>query len=176
MSGLTEYSEGRNMRILILGAGLMAQGAAFDYLNNPGVESLVVADLLREALARFKRRFPDDRLRTVEADARDSKQVTALMAEADAVLRAIHDGFNLEFTKIAIATRTHMVDLGGNTDAAVAGGLCDPSAVCSMRVVIVRFVVIADKVPASPVRAESATSTCPTVALCDFLDAMTVKG
>lgn len=108
------------MRILILGAGLMAQGAAFDYLKNTKVESLTVTDISKEALQEFEARFSDDRLRTVPIDARDHKQVTALMTDADAVFCAIHYGLNLEFAKIAIATKTHMVDLGGNNDVVAA--------------------------------------------------------
>lgn len=108
------------MRILILGAGLMAQGAAFDYLKNSDVESLVVTDVSRDALAAFNRRFPDDRLRTVQIDARDHRQVADLMNGADAVFCAIHYGLNLDFARIAIETKTHMVDLGGNNDVVAA--------------------------------------------------------
>ncbi len=108
------------MRILILGAGLMAQGAAFDYLKNDGVESVVVTDVSKDALTRFNKQFPDKRLRTVESDARNHQQVVELMADADAVFCAIHYGFNLEFARIAIETKTHMVDLGGNNDVVAA--------------------------------------------------------
>ena len=108
------------MRILILGAGLMAQGAAFDYLRNPALLSLVVADVSKQALTGFRKRFSDPRLRVTEVDARDSKQVAALMSDADAAFCAVHYGFNLEFTKAAIATKTHMVDLGGNNDVVAA--------------------------------------------------------
>ena len=108
------------MRILILGAGLMAQGAAFDYLRSPALSSLVVADVSKQALAAFRKRFPDPRLRVAEADARDTNKVAALMSDADAVFCAVHYGFNLEFTKAAIATKTHMVDLGGNNDVVAA--------------------------------------------------------
>ena len=83
MRGLIESSRGRNMRILILGAGLMAQGAAFDYLKNSDIESLVVTDVSNDALARFNERFGDKRLRTVQIDARDHKQVADLMKGAD---------------------------------------------------------------------------------------------
>lgn len=108
------------MRILILGAGLMAQGAAFDYLKNSDLESLVVTDVSEDTLARFKERFSDRRLHIAEIDARDHRQVAKLMADADAVFCAIHYGLNLDFTRIAIETKTHMVDLGGNNDVVAA--------------------------------------------------------
>jgi lysine 6-dehydrogenase len=104
------------MRILILGGGLMAQGAAFDYLTNPDVASLVVADMSPVALANLEKRFNDKRLRTVVADANDAQGIASLMSQADAAFCAIHYGFNVQFARLAIETRTHMVDLGGNND------------------------------------------------------------
>lgn len=114
------------MQILILGAGLMARGAACDLLKNPAVTTLTVADASDSALATFRERLPgakhnqDSRIRTQRCDVRDGEQVSTLMREADGVLCAIHYGFNLAFAQIAIATRTHMVDLGGNNDVVAA--------------------------------------------------------
>ncbi|GAB4326583.1 MAG: saccharopine dehydrogenase C-terminal domain-containing protein [Candidatus Zixiibacteriota bacterium] len=104
------------MNILVLGAGLMAQGAVYDYLQNPDVSSITVADNSADALSRMRTRFPDSRLRIATFDAHDEDDVRALMKDADGVLCAVHYGFNLAFTRAAIATRTHLVDLGGNND------------------------------------------------------------
>jgi lysine 6-dehydrogenase len=104
------------MRIVILGAGLMGRGAAFDFLKNPKVESVVVADSNREALAAFKLRFPDPRLTVTTFDASDEAAVKRLLQNADGVFCAVHYGFNEAFTRAAIATNTHLVDLGGNND------------------------------------------------------------
>ena len=108
------------MRILLLGAGLMARGAAFDYLRNPAVSSLVVADQSPSALDSFGSRFPDPRVQLVTCDATDLARITSLMKDADGVFCAIHYGFNLGFAEAAIATRTNMVDLGGNNDVVAA--------------------------------------------------------
>lgn len=108
------------MRILVLGAGLMARGAAFDFLGNPQVESLVIADQSQDALAAFGQRFPDSRLELVNCDVRDSKKVASLMEEADGAFCAVHYGFNVAFAEAAIATKTNMVDLGGNNDVVAA--------------------------------------------------------
>ncbi len=104
------------MKILVLGAGLMAQGAVFDYLQNDDVSEVTVADNSSTALDRIRRRFPDDRLQTETFSAQDDRRVEELMNDVDGVFCAVHYGFNLAFTRAAIATRTHMVDLGGNND------------------------------------------------------------
>ncbi len=108
------------MRVLILGAGLMARGAAYDFLRNPKVSSLVVADQSQAALDSFHQRFPDPRVRIAKCDARNAGMIESLMRDADGALCAVHYGFNVVFTETAIATRTNMVDLGGNNDVVAA--------------------------------------------------------
>jgi lysine 6-dehydrogenase len=108
------------MKILILGAGLMARGAAFDYLKTPALTHLIVADSSPEALRAFRLRFPDPRVETAAFEAKNSDRVAELMRNVDGVFCAVHYGFNLEFTKVAIATRSNMVDLGGNNDVVAA--------------------------------------------------------
>ncbi len=108
------------MRIVILGAGLMARGAAFDFLRNLGLTSLTVADASDDALRSFRERFTDKRVSTVRIDAKDTNAVRTLLEPADGVFCSIHYGFNVEFAKAAIATKTHMVDLGGNNDIVAA--------------------------------------------------------
>ncbi len=104
------------MKLAILGAGLMARGAAFDFLRNPDVTSLTVTDSSDDALKSFRERFPDPRLNTLKLDAKDSSGVRSVLGGVDGVFCSIHYGFNVEFAKAAIATKTHMVDLGGNND------------------------------------------------------------
>lgn len=108
------------MKLVILGAGLMARGAAFDFLKNPSVESLTVTDTSEQALQSFRARFPDPRLCTRLLDANDREGVRSLLVGADGVFCSIHYGYNVEFAKAAIATKTHMVDLGGNNDIVAA--------------------------------------------------------
>ncbi|MEW5701529.1 MAG: saccharopine dehydrogenase C-terminal domain-containing protein [Candidatus Zixiibacteriota bacterium] len=108
------------MRILVLGAGLMARGAVHDFLRNPAVESLTVADISSDALCALHERFPDRRLVTTVFEADDVDEVETLMRKADGVLCSVHYDFNVAFTEAAIATRTHMVDLGGNNDVVAA--------------------------------------------------------
>ncbi|HUU46986.1 MAG TPA: saccharopine dehydrogenase C-terminal domain-containing protein [Acidobacteriota bacterium] len=104
------------MNILVLGAGLMGRGAVFDLLRNHAVTRVTIADRSEEALASMKKRFDDPRLETVVIDAADTDRVEALMRDADGTFCAMDYGFNAAFTRAAITTGTHMVDLGGNND------------------------------------------------------------
>ena len=90
------------MKLTILGAGLMARGAAFDFLRNPNVSSLTVADSSDEALRSFRERFPDPRLLTVKLNASDPSAVRTLLQGSDGVFCSIHYGLNVEFAKAAI--------------------------------------------------------------------------
>lgn len=108
------------MKLVILGAGLMARGAAFDFLKNDQLTALTVADSSDDALRAFRAQFPDPRLTTIRFDAQDSAAVRGLLQDADGVFCSVHYGFNIEFARAAIATKTHMVDLGGNNDVVAA--------------------------------------------------------
>lgn len=116
------------MKLLVLGAGLMGRGAVFDLLRNPRLESLVVADASAEALDAMRARFADPRLETARFAAGDEARLAELMKPADGVFCAVHYGFNLAFTRAAIATRTHLVDLGGNNDVVAAQRALDAEA------------------------------------------------
>ena len=104
------------MRILVLGAGLMGRGAVYDLLKNDQVESIHVADRSSVSLEQCQQRFSDPRLKTSFCDAEDKEALTELMQDVDGAFCAIHYGLNELFTDVAIATKTHMVDLGGNND------------------------------------------------------------
>ena len=102
------------MKFLVLGAGKMGQVVCYDLLRNRETTEVIAADNQRQNLDSLRKRFPDPRLTTVGFDASDTKRVAELMKPADACVGAVHYGFNVEFTKAAIAARTHFCDMGGN--------------------------------------------------------------
>jgi lysine 6-dehydrogenase len=51
----------------------------------------------------------------MQLDVTDQPALQAALADADAALSAVPYYFNLEITKTAIATQTHLCDMGGNT-------------------------------------------------------------
>ncbi len=105
------------MKVLVLGAGLQGSACAYDLLENPEVERVVLADLAIDDLPDFlAARRGDQRLRPVKLDAQDAEAVLAAMRGMDACLNALPYYFNLEITDLAVEAGVHYADLGGNTD------------------------------------------------------------
>lgn len=104
------------MKYLVLGAGKMGQVICHDLLQQQSTTAVVAADNEPQHLKSLHQRFGDPRLTTVEFDAADQEQVGKLMRPADACVGAVHYGFNVEFTEMAIETGSHFCDLGGNND------------------------------------------------------------
>jgi len=94
----------------------MGQVVCYDFLRQQETVSVVAADGDPRQLELLRKRFPDPQLTTRHIDASDSVTIRALMDPADACIGAMHYGLNVDFTKAAIASRTHFCDLGGNND------------------------------------------------------------
>ncbi len=104
------------MRMLVLGAGLQGTACAFDLLNNPAVERVVLADMKVGPLPSFLTARTDDRLVQRALDVRDAVAVRAALSECDAVLSAIPYYFNFPLAQLAVEAGVHFADLGGNTE------------------------------------------------------------
>ncbi|MEN8008151.1 MAG: saccharopine dehydrogenase C-terminal domain-containing protein [Candidatus Krumholzibacteriota bacterium] len=105
------------MNYLLLGAGLQGTAIAFDLLRHaPDTKKLTVVDADQANLAALEDRLRDDRLATVCADVRDDSALPPLMEAADVAISAVNYWFNAQLASLAVAGRTHFVDLGGNND------------------------------------------------------------
>ena len=111
------------MQILVLGAGRMGLGAAYDLIHNAAAEAVTVADL-DEARARAVAETVGGGARIVPAqvDVTDDERVVALMRGHDAVISCVVYHHNLRLARAAIEARTNFCDLGGN-NAVVASEL-----------------------------------------------------
>jgi lysine 6-dehydrogenase len=107
------------MRYLVMGAGQQGRAIAFDLLRDPDAE-VVLADRDPDLLEEVYSWLDDPRvdLEPVEADRRD--EVRAAMEDIDVAINALPYAFNLDVTTDALATGTHLVDLGGNNDVVAA--------------------------------------------------------
>jgi lysine 6-dehydrogenase len=100
-----------------LGAGLQGSACAYDLLQNATVQRVLLADVRVDRLPPFLEPYRHDpRLERVPLDARDGVATRALMQRADAVMNALPYYFNPEISKLAVETRRHCCDLGGNTE------------------------------------------------------------
>lgn len=104
------------MRLLVLGAGFQGSACAYDLLQNPDVEQVIVADVRIELPPFLEPHRRDPRLDLRTIDARDEAAVRGAMADADACLNALPYYFNLDIARLAIDSAVHCCDLGGNTE------------------------------------------------------------
>ncbi len=102
------------MNILILGAGRMGRGAAFDLVHNsPDVAGVTIADLDGDkALAIAK--AVGGPITPVTIDTADDARMADLMRGHDAVISCVNYWYNASLSRTAIAVGTNFCDLGGN--------------------------------------------------------------
>ncbi|HWS86366.1 MAG TPA: saccharopine dehydrogenase C-terminal domain-containing protein [Pyrinomonadaceae bacterium] len=103
------------MKILVLGAGRMGLGAAYDLAHNSeGVELVTVADVDEGRARAVAETLRDGRVRPVQVDVEDQSRVVELMRGHDAALSCVTYFHNLRLARAAVEARTHFCDLGGN--------------------------------------------------------------
>jgi lysine 6-dehydrogenase len=102
------------MNVLILGAGRMAYGMVYDFLQQIDLKSLQLVDQSQAALDAIQSHFKDSRVHTMKAAADDLVTLKPLFEKADGAISAVPYDYNPALTELAIETKTHFVDLGGN--------------------------------------------------------------
>ena len=103
------------MKILVLGAGRMGHGAAFDLIHNsPGVERVTVADFDLQKAGAVAEAVGTSRINAHQIDASDYAAVVDLMRGHESVISCVNYWYNLALSKAAIETGANFCDLGGN--------------------------------------------------------------
>ena len=104
------------MRIAVLGAGKMGQGAAFDLVRSSQVEEVLLVDRERGRARGLADWLKSPKVKPVLADVQSSAGMVELLQGCDAALSCLPYRFNLTVAKCAIQARTNLCDLGGNID------------------------------------------------------------
>jgi lysine 6-dehydrogenase len=103
------------MKILVLGAGRMGHGAAFDLVHNsPDVASVTVADFDSKKAEEVATRVGTSRIDPRQADASNYDEMVALMSGHDATISCVNYWYNEALSRAAIETKSNFCDLGGN--------------------------------------------------------------
>ncbi len=103
------------MKVLVLGAGRMGLGAAYDLAHNSeGVELVTVADVDEGRARAVAETLRDGRVQPAQVNVEDRARVVELMREHDAALSCVTYFHNLGLARAAVEARTHFCDLGGN--------------------------------------------------------------
>ena len=104
------------MKFLVLGAGAQGSACAFELLQRPEVDRVVLADLDVNKPRPFLNHFLGGALELLTLDATDEVAVRSAVESADGVASALPYYFNLDMTRLAIESKANFCDLGGNTE------------------------------------------------------------
>ncbi|MBX9941750.1 MAG: saccharopine dehydrogenase NADP-binding domain-containing protein [Candidatus Obscuribacterales bacterium] len=104
------------MKFLVLGAGKMGYAVAYDLIRSPKVEKVVLTDRSESILKSTADRLKDPKLVAALVDVTNERELGQLMEEVDVAISCVTYEHNYELTKLALSTRTHFVDLGGNEE------------------------------------------------------------
>jgi lysine 6-dehydrogenase len=103
------------MKILVLGAGRMGHGAAYDLIHNsPDVREVTVADFDLEKAEAVAISVGTDRITARQVDASGYSAVVELFRGHDSVISCVNYWYNESLSKAAIETKANFCDLGGN--------------------------------------------------------------
>jgi len=104
------------MKILILGAGMMGNAITFDLVNFSKSDVFTIADKNLSSNSKAKKNLRNDKLEFVKINLENKNSIKKHFKENDLAISAVPFKYNYILSKIAIETKTHFIDLGGNND------------------------------------------------------------
>jgi lysine 6-dehydrogenase len=116
------------MKILVIGAGRMGLGAAFDLAHATGVRAVTVADLDLSRASAVVETIGSPKLLAAQIDVTDSGGVVQLMRGHDAAISCVVYHHNLNLARAAIEAQVSFCDLGGNNSVVDAELALDEEA------------------------------------------------
>lgn len=105
---------------VILGAGMQGTAAAYDLAKFANAASITLYDASLEqaqkAVDRVNRLVGSQACTAGQVDALNPEALASILHDADVLLSCVPYWMHPKIAVVAIATKTHMLDLGGNTD------------------------------------------------------------
>lgn len=105
------------MKLAVIGAGLMGRAAVYDIAQDERVSEVGVFDIDPSLAREVATKFGNGKGVPGALDAADEAAATAALSGYDAAVSCVTYRINPGLTRAAIASKTHLVDLGGNNDA-----------------------------------------------------------
>jgi lysine 6-dehydrogenase len=102
------------MKILVLGAGRMGLGAAYDLAHAADVQSVTVADVDLERARAVASTINSPKLKPAQVDVANHDRVVELMRGHDSCISCVTYFYNLQLARAAVEARVNFCDLGGN--------------------------------------------------------------
>ena len=102
------------MNILLLGAGRMGLGAAYDFVRQDDVHQVTVADIDSDRSRALAAQIGSDKVVPVQCDVTNQRDLIALMRGHASTLSCVVYKLNERLARAAIEAGTNFCDLGGN--------------------------------------------------------------
>jgi lysine 6-dehydrogenase len=102
------------MNILVIGAGRMGLGAAYDLAHSSDVAAVTIADVDLERARAVAATIGSGKLTPTQIDVADYAKVVSLLRGHDAAISCVTYFHNLQLARAAIDARVNFCDLGGN--------------------------------------------------------------
>jgi lysine 6-dehydrogenase len=102
------------MKILVLGAGMMGRAIAYDLNKFSNYEEILIGDQDAQTRSSSKSFLQGTHVKVIPLNAEKTSEVKDQFKKVDVAVSALPYRFNYELAKLAISTRTHFIDLGGN--------------------------------------------------------------
>jgi lysine 6-dehydrogenase len=116
------------MKIVVLGAGRMGFGAAYDLCHSPEVELITIADLDFNRARSIADSLNSSKVTPRQIDVNDYQAVINLIRGCDAVISCVTYHLNLKLAHAAVDSKVNFCDLGGNNDVVAAEFALDRAA------------------------------------------------
>ncbi len=104
------------MKILVLGAGRMGYGAAFDLAHSPAVEAVTLADVNFALAQSAADKIGSAKVTPRQIDVADYPAVVELLRGHHAAISCVTYFYNEQLAQAAVEAQTNFCDLGGNND------------------------------------------------------------
>jgi len=104
------------MKILVLGSGLMGRAIAFDLCKYSDFKEIAISDKSKQNLQSAEKFLKKQDINFLKLDLEKINSVKNYFKDFDIVISAVPYKYNYVLAKIAIDTKTHFIDLGGNND------------------------------------------------------------
>ncbi len=107
----------------VLGSGRQGTAVAYDLVKFGNGNSVIIGDinleLAQQSATRVNHLLNTNIVKAEQVDVTNHEKLITLLTDIDTVISAVPYYYNLEITKAAIASKTNMCDLGGNTDLVI---------------------------------------------------------
>ncbi len=102
------------MKILVLGAGMMGRAIAFDLSRFSPVDTIILGEKDRKTRLSANRFLQGTGVKLLTMNAENPQGIKRVVQKGDIIVSALPYIYNYTLAQLAIQTKTHFIDLGGN--------------------------------------------------------------